>query len=167
MTRLDATGGGDDAPDSRGTPAAGVGTPRNLGRRAFLGLTLGGGALAALGMAGDWFRMRTRFLWEARAVENYARAYTYPHLPTAERIRRHFDYLTIDEAGLERFVREYEKVYGPVELGNMEGNRLLYTKFLMSTDFFPNGADESRPVRFVALHDPYASPCWSPFAPRS
>ena len=149
-----------DAPRSRTSP-------KRIGRRAFLGATLAGGTLAALGMAGDWFRMRTRFLWEARAVENYARAYTYPHLPVAERIRRHFDYLTIDEAGLARFVREYEAAFGAVELDNVAANRLLYTKFLMSTDFFLNGQDERRPVRFVALHDPYVSPCWNPFGTRS
>ena len=153
----------DSAPDA---PRSGP-SSRRIGRRAFLGATLAGGTLAALGMAGDWFRMRTRFLWEARAAENYARAYTYPHLPVAERIRRHFDYLTIDEAGLERFVREYERTFGAVELDNVAGNRLLYTKFLMSTDFFMNGQDETRPVRFVALHDPYVSPCWNPFGTRS
>ena len=150
-----------DASPAAGSPPGPA--PRRIGRRAFLGATLAGGALAALGMAGDWFRMRTRVLWEARAVENYARAYTYPHLPVDERIRRHFDYLTIDEAGLARFVREYERTFGEVELDNVAANRLLYTKFLMSTDFFLNGQDETRPVRFVALHDPYASPCWNPF----
>lgn len=140
--------------------------PSRLGRRAFLGATAAGGALAAMGLLGDWFRMRTQLLWQARAAENYARAYTYPHLPTAERIRRHFDYLEIDEDGLQRFVADYERVFGPVTLDAVEANRLLYTKFLMSTDFFPNGQDERRPVTYVALHDPYASPCWNPFTAR-
>lgn len=147
------------APDA----AHGVPSSKRLGRRTFLRVALGGGALAALGMAGDWFRIRTRFLWEARAVENYARAYTYPHLPPARRIQRHFDYLTLDAAGIERFVREYEAAFGAAELDNVAANRLLYTKYLMSTDFFLNGQDETRPVRFVALHDPYVSPCWNPF----
>ena len=35
--------------------------------------------------------------------------------------------------------------------------------YLSSTDFFINDADESRPVRFVALYDPYVSPCYNPF----
>jgi hypothetical protein len=35
------------------------------------------------------------------------------------------------------------------------------------TDFFLNGADTARPVRFVALYDPHVTPCWRPFPPAS
>lgn len=36
-------------------------------------------------------------------------------------------------------------------------------RFLMSTDWFPD-ADATRPLRYVALYDPYVSPCWNPLA---
>jgi hypothetical protein len=37
-------------------------------------------------------------------------------------------------------------------------------KFLISTDFFWRGADVTRPVRYLAFHDPYRAPCVNPFA---
>ena len=37
-------------------------------------------------------------------------------------------------------------------------------KFLMSTDFFQNHADESRRVNYISLYDPYLRPCTNPFA---
>jgi len=37
--------------------------------------------------------------------------------------------------------------------------------FLLSTDFFANGADESRPLAYAQLYDPYRSPCYDPMEP--
>ena len=37
--------------------------------------------------------------------------------------------------------------------------------FLLSTDFFAQGADESRPLRFQTLYDPYINPCYNPMEP--
>ena len=34
--------------------------------------------------------------------------------------------------------------------------------FLLSTDFFVNDEDVSRPLKFQALYDPYISPCYNP-----
>lgn len=42
----------------------------------------------------------------------------------------------------------------------------LATAFLMSTDFFLNGSDESRPVNYVSCFSPYISPCWNPLSIR-
>jgi len=39
----------------------------------------------------------------------------------------------------------------------------VYTGFLRSTDFFWNGADETRRVRYVTFHLP-TLPCANPFA---
>lgn len=36
--------------------------------------------------------------------------------------------------------------------------------FLLSTDFFTNKMDTSKPVRFTTLFDPYKRPCSSPFS---
>jgi len=34
----------------------------------------------------------------------------------------------------------------------------------MSSDFFLNGADESKTVRYVAIYNPYVGACRNPFA---
>ena len=38
------------------------------------------------------------------------------------------------------------------------------SRFLLSTDFFRHGGDESRALRYVAYFDPYRSPCANPLA---
>ncbi len=40
----------------------------------------------------------------------------------------------------------------------------VVTNFLMSTDFFRNGADETKPVKYLFYYDPYAAPCQNPLA---
>ena len=77
------------------------------------------------------------------------------------RIRRHFSYLNIAPQDALRFVRDYEKAYGELPFYRRSAGD-VYKKFLMSTDFFPNGADESRPLRYIMLYDPYISPCYNP-----
>ena len=146
-----------------GAPADAA-APKRITRRRFLGaatlaLAASAGGIAVL----DWLGLRTWARWQMRGVENYARAYSWAFLEPAERIRRHFDYLSIDEEGLQRFVADYERHYGKVTPRATAANRVMYTKFLMSTDFFRNGADERKPVRYVALYDPYVSPCYVPF----
>jgi hypothetical protein len=56
------------------------------------------------------------------------------------------DFLDLREADQEKF--EYRVV----------------SRFLLSTDFFRNGADETRPVSYVAYNSPYHHACGSPFA---
>jgi len=49
---------------------------------------------------------------------------------------------------------------GPVDL--WAGKQMtLVQRFLMSTNWFPD-EDPDQPVRFVALHEPYAVPCHNP-----
>jgi len=36
--------------------------------------------------------------------------------------------------------------------------------YLLSTDFFQNGADEQRAVTYVSFYDPYSAECRNPFA---
>lgn len=152
------------------TPPAGPPrAPRPVTRRRFLRVavpaTLGGVIAAGLASWGDWLGLGRRLRWSGRGWAQTARAYSHAWLPPAERIVRHFDYLTLDRAGVERYVREYERVFGRAELRHVARNQELYTKYLMSTDFFLNGADERRVVRFVALYHPYTTPCWNPLVP--
>ncbi len=40
----------------------------------------------------------------------------------------------------------------------------IVTKFLFSTNFFREGADETKPVKYLSYYDPYKMPCQNPFA---
>lgn len=156
------------APDPASTPPTSP-AARALTRRRFLRLTVPAVliAAAASGLARwtDWRGAGARLRRTVRRAEESARAYQDARRAPADRIVRHFDYLRLDRAGVERFVSDYTRAFGNARPRTRAANRLFYTKFLMSTDFFVNGADESKPVRYVALHDPYASPCWRPFPP--
>jgi hypothetical protein len=66
-------------------------------------------------------------------------ALAYPLLDRA-------DFFNLREADQEKF--EYRVV----------------SRFLLSTDFFRNGADEKQPVRYVAYNSPYHYACGNPFA---
>lgn len=83
------------------------------------------------------------------------------HRFMAWRIERHFHYLDIAPGAARQFVREYEKAYGRLPWYRRSVSD-VYKKFLMSTDFFSNGADQKQRVRYVMLYDPYFSPCYNP-----
>ena len=120
-------------------------------RRVFVTSLLGAAALTA--GAGVWHWDSLRREWIVR------------------KLTAHFDYLDIDPAGARRFVEVFEKYRYPIRRNPL---KLLfgplpdeiYTNYLSSTDFFINDADQSRRVRFVALYDPYVSPCYNPFRRR-
>jgi hypothetical protein len=84
-----------------------------------------------------------------------------PQSPLARELAAEFAYLDIAPATFERFSRDFERAYGRWRPGqeNRPGAR-----FLASTDFFQNGADESRRLRYVRFYDPYLSPCYNPFS---
>jgi len=134
-----------------------------IGRRTFL-LGLAAAAAAATAGAGFLaFRVRgyTGIVIERLFEELDARR--YPHLGYTDALLAHFDYLDLERADVERFTEVYTRLFG----GKRWSTKLTlaYDTFLKSTDFFPNGADESRPVRFVAIYAPRANPCYNPFAP--
>ena len=47
-------------------------------------------------------------------------------------------------------------------LRRLEDN--VVTKFLLSTDFFIHGADESRNLKYLSFYEPQLAPCRNPFA---
>lgn len=139
---------------------------QRVSRRRFLQITLatlGITALGAVTAAFDWFGLRTRAEWQWRTGQNYLSAYRYAFMPADRRIRKHFADLTIDEAGLQRFVRDYEKHFGPLNFYSVRTNGRLFSTFLLSSDYYRNGADPEKVVHYVAFYDPYVSPCWNPF----
>jgi len=88
--------------------------------------------------------------------------------PIVDLLHKQFDYLDLDAAGLVAFAQDFQAKAGEEVLSQQANNpeEFLYsvsTQFLMSSDFFWNGADESRPVKYVAYYDVYNA-CTSPFA---
>lgn len=132
-----------------------------LGRRAFLrrGALLGSVALLGPASCGDPRAPRSLGLrierWRARRLLRRLR-----HLPLTESIPAFFSYLDLDPAGVERFEREWlARRRAPSTVRELEG---ALSQFLASTDFFLNGADETRRIRFVQLQDPATTPCFDP-----
>jgi hypothetical protein len=103
-------------------------------------------------------------------------------------LHKRLDYLRLDEAGVRRFARDlmanqflssgrlrvidaagplYTRLalnaHNRLDDGIRHGEDRLVTQYLISSDFFANGADESRIVHYVGYFDPTAG-CNSPFA---
>jgi hypothetical protein len=83
------------------------------------------------------------------------------------RLRCHYLNLEVTPAEFEKFVHLYKKHYG-LHAPRWSPGALepMVQVFLMSTDFFSNGADESKPVRYRRFFHPYLSPCWNPLIQR-
>ncbi len=77
-------------------------------------------------------------------------------IPTWTRLRYHF--LSSGPPSYKRFYRSSDTRSGAAKLED-----LLVSTFLLSSDFFSNGADESRTVSYVAYFDPMRA-CQNPFA---
>jgi hypothetical protein len=75
-------------------------------------------------------------------------------------LRRRFAYLELDEEGVRHYCRDYLRHIGPPRTTERD----FFSRFLLSSDFFANGSEEGRNVRYVALYDPYLNPCANPFA---
>ena len=84
-------------------------------------------------------------------------------LSPEEQLRVHFSYLTLDAPGVGEYLADYERYRGRLpRFRRLSAD--FYTRYLMSTDFFRTGADESRIVRYVGFYDPDQTPCGNPFA---
>ncbi len=82
--------------------------------------------------------------------------------PLLDALVGHFPYLSFDPAGLRRYLADYERFRGAWS-ADAAPDSALFMQFLMSTDFFQHGMDESRTIGYAAFCDPYISPCYSPF----
>ncbi len=127
-----------------------------MDRRKFV--KIGAAALSVVGLgsiASVGYQKREGVKWHLDNVKRYV-------IPVEDRIRSYFDYLGIDEEGLAEFARVHKSIFG----SGFDARRdpMLYERFLLSTDFFQHGGDETRTVRYVSYYDPYRSPCWNPCA---
>lgn len=135
-----------------------------LTRRAFLGLGVGAAGVAVVGAGGAYMYRDELLYMDAGEL--------------AALLRERFDYLRFDLT--DEHWREFGDLY--IEHYGVIAHRTMYlvrdqntdrydarvehleSTFLLSTDFFLNNADESKPVRYVRLYHPYVSPCWNPLA---
>ena len=90
-----------------------------------------------------------------------------------------FDYLQLDKAGVKQYVEDYLSQYQPNWIGSMK-MRFIYLMnmkaeqsdlitqltrtYILSTDFFRNKMDETKPVQYLGLYNPYKNPCANPFS---
>jgi len=142
-----------------------------LSRRAFLGRTIG--AVAVLTAAPYAF-----YHWR----------WGKPTSIVIAILKRRVGYLENEEGSFERFAEEYivykdeyreqlgklsaiafpftyVTLYRWLPMGHpirrLEDN--VVTKYLLSTDFFLKGADESRTVKYLSFYEPHLAPCRNPF----
>lgn len=122
---------------------------------------VGAGVLGVTGTAAWFGRDRIRLL-QSGELTHYLKA--------------NFEYLTFnfDDEQITEHVANYLESYQEVPretwhvLRGGDADQHAQTMdhfamtFLMSTDFFLHGADESRPVNYVMFFHPYRSPCWNP-----
>jgi hypothetical protein len=141
-------------------------------RRTFL-LGLGAVAVAGLGVVGvgpaaaraeiaSLVRKRLVFLkLDETGLSQFAKDYVSAQLakrPTWNRWKYHF---------LVIFTKQFSQYGGYSNDTRTRKEHLsdnLSTLYLLSSDFFANGSDESRIVQYRALYDPLQPPCSSPFA---
>jgi len=125
-------------------------------RRRFLQTAALAGAATAAGALRWYGPLRSLSLRAARRFDGFVRS------PEA-RLRAHFDYLNLDAEGVREFFADYER-YRSTFRRRSPFPPDVYTTYLMSTNFFQEGADESRLVRYVLFSDPYLTPCYNPLA---
>lgn len=127
-----------------------------LDRRGFLGKLLGFLA-AASGLGGCASR-------DAGVVVELPTA--IPDLPElrageeeiVRRIEEAFPYLKLDPSTAAAFARDFV-TYRDAGVLKPLPNLPLEDRFLLSSSFFDDGADESKTVEYVEFHDPWITPC--------
>lgn len=122
-------------------------------RRRFLQQTFA--ATAGLALAATWTACSRE---EAAAPDSQTP--TGPLPAGARFILDHYPYLKISPQDAALYAAEWDRTYGPPQEFTAE----YATVFLLSTDFFQNGADESRPLRFLMIYHPFFSTCYNPLA---
>ena len=99
-------------------------------------------------------------------------------------VKARLDYLSLDRTGLYRFAADFVERLPPIPPRTRQ--RLTWlawtypvyarvfrpsgletemvTSFLLGSDFFRRGTDETRVVRYIGFYDPYSMVCGNPFA---
>ena len=130
-------------------------------RRTFfaIGAAITAGAAGALAVA---VKLRPVAL-----MEHHRRFAGFGRTPLA-RLRAEYAWLAVEPGAFEKYLAGYERYYGAMTRFSVPLAD-FYTRFLLSTDFFPRLASPSAdraPVRFTGFYYPAESPCYNPVAQR-
>lgn len=83
-------------------------------------------------------------------------------------VKENFGYLRIDQAGLEAFADDLQIMWAKSIHHRRQAARnpheFVLERFLLSSDFFQNHADESKLVRYLGIYEPYLRLCQNPIA---
>jgi hypothetical protein len=142
--------------------------PRLEGIRRRQFLVLAALALGAASGVAAWARKKSgRRAFGAVRIRELAleleRLESVAELPLEEAIYRYYDYLKLDSSGVNAFVKANHTSGHPVHQDLITLQQTM-SRYLLSTDFFIHGVDESRVVKYVAFHDPHLTPCFTPFS---
>jgi hypothetical protein len=139
-------------------------------RRKFLGL--GAGLMAgsaALYTAYKWrwgepteviVAILKRRLGDLRVDETSFEGFAARYVGYRKDYRRQLSILSIVSLPFQ-YVTPYAWIEQGGALRRLEDN--VVSLYLLSTDFFSNGANVDRPVNYVAFYDPYEGVCRNPF----
>ena len=137
------------------------GKPIVTRRRFLYGFGATAAAVALTRWLGDADLRRYYGLAVLGPVRHYGSRLVNGVYPPSRRIRRHFAYLQFEPGTIDRFVTDFERVVGIVPVGTTD----VYMRFLLSTDFFQHGADQTRILRYHLFYEPSATPCYNPLSP--
>ncbi len=93
---------------------------------------------------------------DTKSFEPFAKAYVVARRQYRERLK----HLSVAAGPLQYFT-PYSWLRPGHPMRRLENN--VVSMFLLSTDFFHNGADEGRVVSYVAFYDPMVAVCRNPF----
>jgi len=94
-------------------------------------------------------------------------------------INRELSYLKLDPKGLDLYIEDYFKNSANNTLSTIKWKILYFLGYdsknserindllkfyLLSTDFFVNGKDIYKPVKYIGIFDPYKSPIPNPYS---
>ena len=97
----------------------------------------------------------------------------------ARLIEKELSYLKLDKAGVSNYIKDYFKNGSNNVMANVKWKVLYYSRsdsnnsnnindllryYLLSTDFFLNQMDVSKPVNYIGIFDPYKSPIANPYS---
>ncbi len=98
-------------------------------------------------------------LAELPRLEGFGRS---PH----GRLRAHYAWLEVDPAAFDRYLADYQRVFGPLHRFSLPPID-FYTRFLLSTTFFPQmalGPASREPISYTAFYFPRGAACFNPLA---
>ncbi|MEO6708697.1 MAG: hypothetical protein ABI054_08050 [Planctomycetota bacterium] len=127
-----------------------------MSRRRFLAWSAAFGASLVAGLWFSWPAGRGNAL-------SLGRRLLHAHQTPERKLLAYFHYLKIPDEVARQYVSDFrEQVHDVGRLSDLEDD--FFTRFLLSTDFFQNGADESRTLGYVSIYGPTITLCYNPLA---